>query len=132
MNLERIDHVGLNVRDLITSAEFYRRLFGFEVVHKRTTRWMIGADSIRIGLFQRPSSVPICSIDNAIAITHVAFRTDATGFAAAQAELQKLGVAFDPPEDTAIAYSLFILDPDGHQIEITTYDRESKDLLKTD
>jgi catechol 2,3-dioxygenase-like lactoylglutathione lyase family enzyme len=123
MNLERIDHIGLNVRDLVTSAEFYRKVFGFEIVHKWTTTWMIGTDIMRLGLFQRPTSGPVCNIDNTVAITHVAFRTDEAGFKAAQAELLRLGIAFDPPEDTGIAYSVFILDPDGHQIEITTYDR---------
>src|SRR5262249_3089139 len=124
MNLERIDHIGLNVRDLVTSAEFYRKVLGFGIVHKWTTTWMVGNDTMRLGLFQRPGSSPVCNIDNALTITHVAFRTDAAGFAAAQNELGKLGIAFDPPEDTGIAFSLFILDPDGHQIEITTYDRD--------
>lgn len=123
MDLQRIDHIGLNVRDLPTSAEFYRSVFGFGVVHKWTTTWMVGNDIMRLGLFQRPTATPTCNIDNTIAITHVAFRTDAAGFAAAQDKLRKLGIAFDPPEDTGIAYSVFILDPDGHQIEITTYDR---------
>jgi catechol 2,3-dioxygenase-like lactoylglutathione lyase family enzyme len=123
MNLERIDHVGLNVRDLATSAAFYSKVFGFGIVHKWTTTWMVGNETMRLGLFQRPSSSPVCNIDNTIAITHVAFRTDAAGLKAAQEQLVKLGIAFDPPEDTGIAYSVFILDPDGHQIEITTYDR---------
>ena len=125
MNLERIDHIGLNVRDLVTSAEFYHKIFGFGIVHKWTTTWMVGTDVIRLGLFQRPNSHPVCNIDNAIAITHVAFRTNAAGFKAAQGELLKLGIAFEAPEDTGIAYSIFILDPDGHQIEITTYDRDA-------
>jgi catechol 2,3-dioxygenase-like lactoylglutathione lyase family enzyme len=124
MNLERIDHIGLNVRDLATSAAFYREVLGFEIVHKWTTTWMVGTDLMRLGLFQRPTSDPVCNINNAIAITHVAFRTDAAGFEAAQDELRQLGIAFDPPEDTGIAFSVFILDPDGHQIEITTYDRK--------
>jgi catechol 2,3-dioxygenase-like lactoylglutathione lyase family enzyme len=124
MNLERIDHIGLNVRDLVTSADFYHKVFGFGIVHKWTTTWMVGTDTMRLGLFQRPDSAPVCNINNAIAITHVAFRTNAAGFAAAQATLRKLGISFDPPEDTGIAFSVFILDPDGHQLEITTYDRE--------
>ena len=44
-------------------------------------------------------------------------------FGQAQAELKELGISFDPPEDTGIAFSIFVLDPDGHQIELTTYDR---------
>ena len=130
MNLERIDHIGLNVRDLITSAEFYQRVFGFGIVHKWTTTWMVGTDTMRLGLFQRPDSAPVCNMNNATAITHVAFRTDAAGFSAAQVALRKLGIAFDPPEDTGIAFSLFILDPDGHQLEVTTYDRENSHLAK--
>jgi catechol 2,3-dioxygenase-like lactoylglutathione lyase family enzyme len=125
MNLERIDHIGLNVRDLVTSAEFYRKALGFGIVHKWTTTWMIGTENMRMGLFQRPHSGSLCDIDNRIAITHIAFRTDAHGFSAAQDHLRKLGIAFDPPEDTGIAWSIFILDPDGHQVEITTYDREA-------
>src|SRR5690349_7670600 len=116
MNLEHIDHVGLNVRDLVTSAEFYRRVFGFDIVHKWTRTWMVGTDTMRLGLFQRPASSPVCNIDNTIAITHFAFRTDASGFAAAQDALRDLGVSFDPPEDSGIFYSVFILDPDVHQI----------------
>jgi catechol 2,3-dioxygenase-like lactoylglutathione lyase family enzyme len=126
LNLERIDHIGLNIRDLVTSAEFYNKVLGFSVVHKWTTTWMVGADTMRLGLFQRPRSGPLCDIDNMIAITHVAFRTDAAGFSAAQSELRRLGISFEPPQDTGIAYSIFILDPDGHQIEITTYDRPAK------
>ena len=125
MELERIDHVGLNVRDLDASADFYSRVFGFGIVHKWTTTWMVGTGAIRLGLFQRPTSSPVCNIDNAIALTHLALRTDATGFEAAKRELRELGIAFDNPEDTGIAYSVFVLDPDGHQIEITTYDRQS-------
>lgn len=124
MDLQRIDHVGLNIRDLSTSAEFYSRVFGFGIIHKWTTTWMVGNETIRLGLFQRPSATPVCNMDNSIAITHVAFRTDAASFVAAQDELRKLGIAFDPPEDTGIAFSIFILDPDGHQLEITTYDRD--------
>jgi len=123
MELQRIDHIGLNVRDLATSFNFYRRIFGFEIIHRWKTTWMVDNETIRLGLFQRPLATPVCNIDDAISITHVAFRTDATGFESAQHELKRLGIAFDPSEDTGIAYSIFVLDPDGHQIELTTYDR---------
>ena len=123
MDLQRIDHIGLNVRDLSTSYQFYRAVFGFDIVHKWTTTWMVGNDLIRLGLFQRPKAGPVCNIDEALSITHVAFRMSGEAFGQAQAELKGLGVSFDPPEDTGIAFSIFVLDPDGHQIELTTYDR---------
>jgi catechol 2,3-dioxygenase-like lactoylglutathione lyase family enzyme len=97
MELERIDHVGLNVRDLRASADFYSRVFGFGIVHKWTTTWMVGAGSIRLGLFQRPAASPVCNIDNAVALTHLALRTDAAGFEAAQQELHSLGSHLTTP-----------------------------------
>lgn len=32
-----------------------------------------------------------------------------------------MGIAFDPPEDTGIAFSIFFKDPVGYEIEFTTY-----------
>jgi hypothetical protein len=60
-------------------------------------------------------------IDNRIAITHVAFLMDPIGLAAAQDRLRELGIPFDPPDDSGIAISVFIKDPDGHELEFTAY-----------
>jgi catechol 2,3-dioxygenase-like lactoylglutathione lyase family enzyme len=127
MNLALIDHIGLNVRNLSTSFAFYERVFGFTVFHRWPTTWMIQTGELKIGLFQRPAATPVCDLDQCIAISHFAFRTDRAGFDAAQAELEKLGVPFEPPVDTGVALAIFFLDPDGHQIEITTFDRQGED-----
>jgi hypothetical protein len=48
-----------------------------------------------------------------------AFRTGARrGLQEAQEVYVSLGSAFDPPEDTGIAYSILVIDRDGNQIEI--------------
>lgn len=121
MDIKHIDHVGLNITDLERSAEWYPRVFGFEIINKWTTTWMVGNGLNRLGLFQRPDAKTVENLDNKIAMTHLAFQTDAEGFTAAQAELKALGVPFDPPVDSGIAFSLFIADPYGHELEITTY-----------
>jgi catechol-2,3-dioxygenase len=121
MNLTFLDHVGLNVRSLPTSFEFYRKVFGFSIFHKWNTTWMIRKGEIKLGLFQRPSASPVCDLDHKIAISHLAFRTDKKGFESAQRTLNDLGIPFTPPEYTGVAYAIFLLDPDGHQIEITTF-----------
>jgi catechol 2,3-dioxygenase-like lactoylglutathione lyase family enzyme len=127
MNLALMDHVGLNVRDLSTSFAFYERVFGFTVLHRWKTTWMIQKEELKIGLFERPSATPVCDLDQRIAISHFAFRTDKAGFDEAQSELSRLGIPFDPPVDTGIALAIFFLDPDGHQIEITTFYRQEAD-----
>jgi catechol 2,3-dioxygenase-like lactoylglutathione lyase family enzyme len=123
MDLMLIDHIGLNVRNLSVSLEFYSRVFRFSVLHRWETTWMIQKGDLKIGLFQRPAALPVCDLDQRVAISHFAFRTDSAGFERAQAELKQLGVFFEPPVDTGIALAIFFLDPDGHQIEITTFDR---------
>ena len=130
MNLALIDHIGLNVRNLSTSFAFYERVFGFTVFHRWPTTWMIQKGELKIGLFQRPAATPVCDLDQCIAISHIAFRTDRAGFDSAQAELTNLGVPFEPPVDTGVALAIFFLDPDGHEIEITTFDRQGADKVE--
>jgi catechol 2,3-dioxygenase-like lactoylglutathione lyase family enzyme len=120
-SIQRMDHVGINVTDLQRSADWYEKVLGFTIFHKWKTTWMISRADMHIGLFLRPSAKKIDDLDNTLAITHFAYATDAKGFQEAQDKLKKLGVKFDPPEDTGVAYSLFIYDPDGCQIEITNY-----------
>jgi catechol-2,3-dioxygenase len=121
MNLTVLDHVGLNVRSLPISFEFYQKVFGFSIFHQWNTTWMIQMGEIKLGLFQRPDAAPICDLDQKITISHLAFRTDKEGFESAQKTLMDLGIPFTPPEYTGVAYAIFLLDPDGHQVEITTF-----------
>jgi catechol-2,3-dioxygenase len=124
MNLMLIDHIGLNVHSLPISFEFYSRVFGFDILHRWKTTWLIQKGELKIGLFQRPKAAPICDLDQRVVISHFAFRTDRSGFESAQTELRRLGVSFEPPVDTGVALAIFILDPDGHQIEITSFERD--------
>lgn len=122
MQLLRIDHAAINVKNLQATYDWYNRVFGFQIIHKWTHTWMIGNEIIKIGVFERPDASNITGIDrNIIAIQHFAILTDKAGFDAAVAEIDALGLPHDPVEDTGIALSIFLTDPDGHQVEITTY-----------
>jgi catechol-2,3-dioxygenase len=52
---------------------------------------------------------------------HLAFRADRQNFALAQQELKQRGIAFDF-QDHDISHSIYFSDPDGHKLEITTYE----------
>jgi catechol-2,3-dioxygenase len=88
---------------------------------------MIGAGASKLALFQSKPNPPGPTPDDEDAVDwhRVAWRTDEAGFAAAQARLKKLGVAFHGPVDHGIAESIYFRDPDGHRLEITWY-RNSK------
>jgi catechol 2,3-dioxygenase-like lactoylglutathione lyase family enzyme len=55
------------------------------------------------------------------ALRHVAFRVDRASFEEARAELQRAGLDVHF-EDHGIARSIYVRDPDGHVIELTTYE----------
>lgn len=56
-----------------------------------------------------------------IAMRHFALRVDRENFAAAQARFRELGIEFESA-DHGIAHSVYISDPDGHEVEVTTYE----------
>ena len=56
----------------------------------------------------------------AVRILHIAFRLDRSGFDSARETLVEMGVAARF-SDHRISHSLYLDDPDGHQIELTTY-----------
>jgi hypothetical protein len=55
------------------------------------------------------------------ALDHVGFRTSRRGLELAKAELSANGIGFREG-DYGIAWSVCLPDPDGYQVEITTYD----------
>ncbi|MGI8436875.1 MAG: VOC family protein [Chthoniobacterales bacterium] len=123
IELEGIDHVALAVRDARRSAEWYVEVLDFEPRHEGM--WdgvplFVGKGTTALALF------PISSTKSAppahgARFLHLAFRTHRKGFESAQRELNHRGIAFRF-EDHAISHSIYFADPDGHALEITTYD----------
>ena len=56
-----------------------------------------------------------------ITIRHVAFRASRFDYEQAQEELRRRNITFKS-QDHVIAHSIYFQDPDGHEIEITTYE----------
>jgi len=128
--LDGLDHVAINVKDVKRSVAWYQKVFGFRVLHtwpSGTT--MVGRDNIKIGLYVRPKASPLPlvgkpprpDIDSQLIIQHFAFLVDGDKFGAALAALQRTGIPYDGPDDTGIACSIFVYDPDGHKVELTWY-----------
>jgi catechol 2,3-dioxygenase-like lactoylglutathione lyase family enzyme len=123
MQLEGIDHIAMGVRDVERSAKWYIDILGFEKLHEGT--WggvptFIGKGNTGIALFPA-SQEPKLSTDREIRMLHLAFRADRENFLAAQHELEKCGIKIEF-QDHEIAHSIYFRDPDGHQLEITTYE----------
>jgi catechol 2,3-dioxygenase-like lactoylglutathione lyase family enzyme len=125
MQLEGIDHVALGARDIERSVKWYIEVLGFERIHEGM--WdgvptFIGKGNTGIALFPASANAKSTpSTGRGIRMLHLAFRADRNGFLAAQRELEKRGIKFEF-EDHEISHSIYFRDPDGHQLEITTYE----------
>ena len=123
MTLSQIDHVALAVREPAKSAEWYRSVLGLERRHQQVWGdWpiMMCAGETCLALFPAKGD-KIAGPSPNVAMRHLAFRVDKKNFALAQAELQRRQIAFEF-QDHQIAHSIYFHDPDGYQLEITTYD----------
>jgi catechol 2,3-dioxygenase-like lactoylglutathione lyase family enzyme len=124
MELEGIDHVALSVRDVERAAQWYIDILGFEPRH--AGMWdgvptFIGKGQTAIALFPVRSERPTSSSRAGIRVLHLAFRADRKNFLVAQDELKRRGIPFEF-QDHEISNSIYFYDPDGHELEITTYD----------
>ena len=98
-------------------------LIRFERLHDG--RWdgvptFIGKGNTGLALFPA-NQEPKTSAQREIRMLHLAFRADRDNFLGAQRELKKRGIKFEF-QDHEIAHSIYFRDPDGHQLEITTYE----------
>ena len=124
-NNQGLDHVAIGVADVERSRRFYAETLGLERVHEA---WevpiVMAAERTGIAIFPKdlhPSSTPDDVEAPAVRILHIAFRLDRPGFEQARAALAETGVEARF-SDHGISHSLYLHDPDGHQIELTTYD----------
>ena len=122
--LEGIDHVALSVRDVEQSARWYIDVLGFE--HRLPGMWggvpvFVGKGTTALALFPVGGDGAADPIRTGMRMLHLAFRATRAAFLAAQEDLKQRDIAFDF-EDHEISQSIYFRDPDGHHLEITTYE----------
>jgi catechol 2,3-dioxygenase-like lactoylglutathione lyase family enzyme len=123
-SLEGIDHIALAVRDVERSLAWYREVLGLERRYEEA--WgnypaMVGVGKTSIALFPVDGAEPKRSSgSDVLAMRHFAFRTDRANFELAQRDLSERGIPLHL-EHHGISESIYFRDPDGHELEITTY-----------
>lgn len=123
--LQGIDHIALTVRDVRRSVHWYMEVLGLERRFEDT--WGdfpavvgIGTTSLAIFPIRGDDPKPPPGPDT-LCFRHVAFRVDRRNFELAREALGARGMEVEF-QDHRFAHSIYFLDPDGHQVEITTYE----------
>ena len=125
LHVQGLDHVALTVRDVPRSVAWYRDVLGLERRYEEV--WgdfpaVVGAGTTSLALFPAPVPAPAPPPGrDVLSVRHIAFRVDREAFDRARGELEARGLAPTFQDHTA-AHSLYFTDPDGHQLELTTYD----------
>jgi len=126
VNISGLDHVALKVRDLKRSIEFYQRVFGFEIKEGECEdNWVIIGVKDKIYLCLYESREVDISRNT---IYHWGFNiVNAESLNTLSQELQKQGVKVDCLDngedgvcDYGVSQSLYVFDPDGYVIELST------------
>lgn len=125
LKVQQIDHVAITVSDLERSRDWYRDVLGLARRHEE--EWgdvptMMCAGETCVALF--PSDGPDVekvNMNETVSMRHFAFRVDRANFEEAKRQFGERRIAFESANH-GIAHSVYIHDPDGHRIEITTYD----------
>ena len=122
IKVQGVDHAGLAVKDVRKSVDWYREMFGLERLYEDV--WgdfpgVVGIGDTSVAFF--PSDDPDIPLPAGLPIHHLAFRVDRVNFEMAQEMLRQKGIEFEF-QDHTIVHSVYFHDPDGHLIELMTYE----------
>jgi catechol 2,3-dioxygenase-like lactoylglutathione lyase family enzyme len=115
--VEGIDHVAVAVGDQQASEDWYRDVLGLRRAFADEwgdTPVVVTSHNGGMALFKAPA-VP------GPLVRHVAFRVDRANFESARRDLAERGIRFEF-QDHGAAHSIYFEDPDGLQLELTTYE----------
>lgn len=121
--LQRLDHVSLNVGDRARSIAWYRDTLGLELKNRSDEDdepVFMGEFGACIGLFQAEDASPERGSES-VGFRHVAFMVGKHDLARAQDHLTELDISFRF-ENHGSSHSIYLRDPDGHTVELTTYE----------
>lgn len=121
--IDTLDHVAIRVKDLEVSAKWYEDVLGLKpYVLEAWGEFPIFmlAGKTGIALFPANESNEVKNQDqNPIKIDHFAFHVSQEDFLKAQAQFRSTGIGFEFQDHTYF-HSIYLRDPDGHEVELTT------------
>jgi catechol-2,3-dioxygenase len=121
--VKRLNHAVLFVRDATRAAEFYREIFGFEIVGSEMggqavfMRSPLDDNHHDLGLFSVGANAPNAP-RGSVGLYHLAWEVPTIEDLAAAAKILSEAGALGGASDHVVSKSLYGRDPDGNEFEI--------------
>ena len=122
INVARLNHAVLYVRDLDRAVEFYQRVFGFEIVSRLRNfaaflRASNGENHHDLGLFAVGADAPRPP-RGSTGLYHLAWEVPSIEDLASASQILASAGALGGASDHGVSKSLYGSDPDGNEFEI--------------
>lgn len=131
--LEFLDHVALRVRDIEESASWYEQVLGLK--RYQLPEWgdypifmLYGKSGIALFPVKDPNAAKTPDVSG-ICIDHFAFQVTRGNYDKALEHFKELGVGFEE-QNHHYFLSVYLRDPDGHVVELTTLLVDEGDFYK--
>jgi catechol 2,3-dioxygenase-like lactoylglutathione lyase family enzyme len=127
MKIQTLDHIAIISKDIGRSVKWYTEVLGLEHVFKGQwdgvpTFVVTKENNTGIAIFPSDTDSPKSRPDgDYLIVDHFAFRISGEDFEKAQSELKEKGIEIRVA-DHIVAKSIYMHDPDGHKVELTTYE----------
>ncbi len=132
MQIKELGHIVLYVSDLGRSTDFYRDTLGFHEIERHSGMAIFSAGRTHHELLLiEVGGAPVAKHAPTPGLYHIGFKIgDSTAdIRAAYQELRDRGVTITGSADHTVTHSLYILDPDGNELELYA---DVSDAWKTD
>lgn len=133
LKINSLDHVAIRVKDINRSVEWYESVLNLQKY--QLPKWgdfpvMMFAGKSGIAIFPANlNDAELSKTSKNIKIDHIAFNVDNENFEKAKAKYTSLGIDYTI-QDHHYFESIYVKDPDGHTIELTTLKVDERDFYR--
>lgn len=128
MQIKQLDHLNLDVADLAASADWYRRVFGFEEQERGIYNgypWrIVRSGEAMLAMYERPGltvNAGSWAESQALAINHFALRITDKAAWLATIEREAIKVNYGEAVEWPHSTSWYLNDPNGYEIEVVLW-----------
>ncbi len=131
INIQGIDHVAFNVRDLDKSLEFYTKTIGLKITEREPSKpgieYFLDCGASLLGIIQaKDLSRSHLFANEGLGANHFSFRVHARDFDAMIAHLEASKVKIEFAKKRPKSWSLYFYDLDGNKLEATAWPLEDE------